>query len=245
MVNTHKKFPTDAKHNAYYEADGSDLRDATSEERQMYRLAAPHKRKKPEAESSCGKSWTAAALENKSRVKETRNSDSRRRDVETPHDRYEQETHRRRPEDKSGRTSSRDSAKGHGTTHQDRCGTGGSRREEDSGHEKRTGQSGNQADADGVDDDERDRLEVAEIVQRMGERKTAKELEVSRLSRKKTKSEDAVVDVSHGKNERVVSDVAKTTNKIVADSQKATKKASAARTTTTGAHTTQREAARI
>jgi len=40
MVNTHKKFPTDAKHNTYYEADGSDFRDATPEEKEKYRLAA-------------------------------------------------------------------------------------------------------------------------------------------------------------------------------------------------------------
>jgi len=32
MVNTHGKFPGDAKHNAYYAADGSDVRDATKEE---------------------------------------------------------------------------------------------------------------------------------------------------------------------------------------------------------------------
>jgi len=56
---------------------------------------------------------------------------------------------------------------------------------------------------------------------------------------------DTVVDVFHGKDKRVVSDVAEPTDKSVADSQKATKKASAARTTTTVSHTTQREAARF
>jgi len=188
MVNTHKKFPTDAKPNAYYEADSSDPRDATPEEREKYCLGALHKRKKPEAESSCGKSGstTAAAQENRSKVEETRNSDSKRRDVETLRDQDERGAHRRGSEDKSGRTSSRDSAKGRGTTHRDRSRTGGSRRKEKSRHEKKLTQSGNKAknEADGVDHDERDRLEVAEIVRRMEDRKAAKELKVSQLSRK-------------------------------------------------------------
>jgi len=119
MVNTHKKFPTDVKHNAYYEADGSDLRDATPEEREKYRLAALHKRKKPEAESFCGKSesMTVAAPEGQSRVEDARNSDLRRRDVGNSRDRDERGTHRRESRDKSGRTSSRDSVKSRGMTH--------------------------------------------------------------------------------------------------------------------------------
>jgi len=137
MVNTHKKFPTDAKHNVYYEADGSDLRDATPEEKEKYRLAALHKRKKPEAESSGGKSEsTTAAQENKSKVEEKRNSDAKRRDAETLRDRDDRGVHRRGSEDKSGRTSSRDSAKDRRTTHRDRSRTRGSRREEESGQEK-------------------------------------------------------------------------------------------------------------
>jgi len=80
MVNTHKKFPIDAKHNAYYAADGSHLRDATKEEKEKYRLAALHKRKKPEVESSCGKSGstTAVAQESKVNIEEARTRDSRR-----------------------------------------------------------------------------------------------------------------------------------------------------------------------
>jgi len=34
MVNTHKKFPIDAKHNTCYAANESDLRDATEKERE-------------------------------------------------------------------------------------------------------------------------------------------------------------------------------------------------------------------
>jgi len=55
MVNTHKKFPVDAKHNTYYAADGSDIRDATREEIEKYSLAALHKRKKPDLDAG-GKS---------------------------------------------------------------------------------------------------------------------------------------------------------------------------------------------
>jgi len=55
MVNTNRKFPNDVKHNTYYTADGTDLRDATEEEVEKYRLAATHKRRKPESESVGGK----------------------------------------------------------------------------------------------------------------------------------------------------------------------------------------------
>jgi len=154
--------------------------------------------------------------------------------------------HRTVSGDKSGRTSSRDSVKGPGTTHRDRSRTGGSRREEGSRHERRTTQSGNKAkkDAEVVDDDERDRLEVAEIVRRMEDRNAAKELEASRLSRKETRSVENVVNVSRGMDKRVATNVAKSADKIMADSQRATKKVSTTRTATTASHTTQREAAR-
>jgi len=59
-VITHRKFPVDARHNTYYAADGSDLRDATAEEIKKYRLAASHKRRKPE--SSCEKSESATVM---------------------------------------------------------------------------------------------------------------------------------------------------------------------------------------
>jgi len=43
-VNTQLKFPNDVRHNTYYAADGSDLRDATLDEIKKYRLAVAHKR---------------------------------------------------------------------------------------------------------------------------------------------------------------------------------------------------------
>jgi len=59
-VNTHRKFPVDARHNEYYAADGSDLRDATTGEVEKYRLVASHKRRKPE--SACDKSESATLV---------------------------------------------------------------------------------------------------------------------------------------------------------------------------------------
>jgi len=248
MVNTHSKFPSDAKYNTSYEANGSDLRDATPEKREKYRLAALHKRKKPEAKSSCGKSGstTAAAPEGQGRVEDTRNSDSRRRDGGTSHDRDDKETHRRESRDKSGRTSSRDSVKGRGATHRDHSRTGGSRREEKSGYEKRTTPSGKKAkdDSEGFDDDERDRREMAEIVQRIEARKAAKAEEASRLSRKGNKTVESVVNATRGKDKRLSADAVKSADKMVTDSKKTTKKASTARSASTLSYTTQQEAAR-
>jgi len=52
MVNTHEKFPVEVRHNTLYAADGSDLRDATAEEIEKYGLAAAHKKRRPEADST-------------------------------------------------------------------------------------------------------------------------------------------------------------------------------------------------
>jgi len=89
MVNTHRKFPVDAKHNAYYAADGSDLRDATRDEIKKYRLAAAHKRRKPEAESFCEKSESATTTQPGGRVEttRTRRDDDRERSSYTAHTR--------------------------------------------------------------------------------------------------------------------------------------------------------------
>jgi len=69
-VNTHQKFPVDARHNTYYAADGSDLRDATTEEIEKYRLAASHKRRKPE--SSCEKSESTTVATDAQKPETTR-----------------------------------------------------------------------------------------------------------------------------------------------------------------------------
>jgi len=131
-------------------------------------------------------------------------------------------------------------------THRDRSRTDGARRDDESRYEKKTPERGNKLkdEAEVVDDDERDRLKVAEIVRRMEKRKAAKELEISRTSWNETRGADTVADVPHVKKKRVSSDVTKPADKSVADSQRGTKKVNAACTTTTVAHATQREAAR-
>jgi len=98
MVNTHKQ------HNAYYAADGSDLRDATEEERKKYRLAALHKQKKPEAESTCGKSGSATVMthESKRDATGTHQRDSRRREGDLSRDKKSTRLALKRPEIRAG-----------------------------------------------------------------------------------------------------------------------------------------------
>jgi len=111
MVNTHRKFPVDAKHNAYYAADGSDLRDATGEEIEKYRQAAAHKHRKPDAESSCEKSESATMTHPGRKVDTThlRKEEDRGRRGYFPHNRgsgHRPTSHDQ--ESKGGRTLSRD-----------------------------------------------------------------------------------------------------------------------------------------
>jgi len=79
-------------------------------------------------------------------------------------------------------------------THRNRSGTEGGRRDDEGGYEKKTPDRGNKSkvEAEGIDDDKRDRLKVAEIVRRMEERKAAKELKIARTSRKETRGVDTV-----------------------------------------------------
>jgi len=79
MVNTHRKFPTGAKHNAYYAADGTDLRDATREEIEKYRLAAMHKRKKPDADPTWGKGGNSASTTRGSKDRKHQRDDIQRK----------------------------------------------------------------------------------------------------------------------------------------------------------------------
>jgi len=111
MVNTHKKFPTELKNNTYYAADGSDIRDATEEEIVKYRLAASHKRRKPEIGVSSEKSVssTAVAKEVKSKVDITSKRDTTRHREEFPRNRDRQGTSKIEEDGKGIRTASRDS----------------------------------------------------------------------------------------------------------------------------------------
>jgi len=192
-VNTHRKFPVDARHNTYYTADGSDLRDATGEEVENYKLAASHKRRKPE--SSCDKSESATVMTDIKKTETTRaaKSEERKRSGHSSRER-EDENHRKNEkkrtssrgskdertpsrgskdkrtlskEPKSERNASRESQKGRDTGHRG-SGDGASGRSAE-----RNRQTTRVSTAE-MDDDERDRRKLAEIIKRMDERKLTK-----------------------------------------------------------------------
>jgi len=138
MVNTHEKFPVDERHNTFYAADGSDLRDATVEETEKYGLAAAHKRRRPEAEPTTGID-----------TEKPREQSPRRRSKET-------ESRYRGVERKNGRLSSRDSRKGRDKGRKSRSTGGTDRRESDKerdDHDLKRGETGG-GDTGGVDEDE-------------------------------------------------------------------------------------------
>jgi len=165
MVNTHRKYPVDARNNTYYAADGSDLRDATEEEIEKYRLAATHKKRNPE--SSCDKSESATMVTevrkgDKIRVHKT---DEGGRGGHSSHDR-DAERRLRDKESKSDkdRMSSRGSRRGRddGTRDKSRENT-----THKSGIERSIGGHLSERDqkslikSDEIDEDERDRRKVA------------------------------------------------------------------------------------
>jgi len=111
MVNTHRKFPIDAKHNAYYAADGSDLRDATKEEIEKYQLAALHKRRKPDADPAWGKGGSSAstARGDKRARERPHQRDEKQRGSDSSRDRKkDRESHNRKAEVKDKWAFSRD-----------------------------------------------------------------------------------------------------------------------------------------
>jgi len=115
MVNTHRNFPMDGKHNAYYAADGSDVRDATKKEVEKYHLAALHKRKKPDADAAGGSksgSSTSAVRGDKYDTDSPAKRDEKSRGKDLFRDREKDRGSRNREaEVKDGRTSSRDARK--------------------------------------------------------------------------------------------------------------------------------------
>jgi len=159
-VNTHRKFPVDERHNAYYAADGSDLRDATAEEIEKYRLAASHKRRKPE--SSCDKSGEKKKLGHSSRERD--DDDHRKRDKERPVSRESKDGRAASKGSRNERTTSRESQRGRDKGHR---GSGDSASGRSAERDKQT----NRGSTVGMDDDERDRRKLAEIIKRMDERK--------------------------------------------------------------------------
>jgi len=182
MVNTHAKYPNDVKHNAFYPADGTDLRDATSEEVEKYRLAATHKRRRPDVEASRDKTETTACAtrgDKKDVVKTSKRDESKTRNESGRQRDQIPKTRNKSTEGKSGRTNSHEPRKGdEGSRSHSR--NEGVRRESERRHggylsdreEKGAG------DALELDEDERDRREMAEIRRRMDEQKIAKSLGV-------------------------------------------------------------------
>jgi len=122
MVNTHRKFPVDAKHNTYYAADGSDIRDATREEIEKYRLAALHKRKKPDADAGAKSGSSASGVRLSGPESERpRRMDDRSRGRESSRDRERDRGSRNREaERKDSRTSSREAKRDRGTSSTER-----------------------------------------------------------------------------------------------------------------------------
>jgi len=123
MMNTHRKFSIDAKHNAYYAADGSDVRDATREEIEKYHLTALHKPKKLDADAAGGKSGSSTSVVRAG--KEDKDSpqkrDEKTRGRNSSRDRKRDRGSRNREaEMKDNRTSSRDAKKKKDTSNAER-----------------------------------------------------------------------------------------------------------------------------
>jgi len=180
MVTTHKKYPTDVRHNAYYAADGSDLRDATSDEIEKYRLAAAHKRRRPEAKQThdIGESASTTLREDGKEIDRQAQRDVAKHRNNSPRIRSKETGSRSRgTEEKSGRLSSRDSRKGRDNNKSSRNRGEVGRREsvkESGGHHFNRAETGG-GDMGEVDKDERDRREMEEIRPRIEGRKLSKE----------------------------------------------------------------------
>jgi len=132
MVNTHRKFPVDAKHNAYYAADGSDLRDATDKKIIKYQLAAAHKRIKPDADVTADRSGSTTVA-----IPEAKRDDDRLSQRDADRHRKgsprgvvrKRDSRNREAQGKGGRTSSRDSRSDRDVAHQDHSRTDSKRRD--------------------------------------------------------------------------------------------------------------------
>jgi len=182
-VNTHSQYPVDVRHNAYYAADGADLRDATEEEREKYRLTAAHKKRKPEPVGGKSGSVTAAPDARKNDAAPLRRSNegeqqghaTRDRDIEW------------RPRDKSSkdereRTSSRGSKNSRTTHTRDYSRDDATRKVSEGGDRGQSleREKKSRTSNEDIDEDERYRRKMAEIVRRMEERAATKVSDVVR-----------------------------------------------------------------
>jgi len=208
-VNTHRKFPVDARHNTYYAADRSDLRDATAEEVEKYRLAASHKRRKPE--SSCDKSESATVMNDLRKTETIRapKSEEKRKSGHSSREK-EDEDHRKCENKRTASRGSKDERTASRGSKEERTASRGSKDEGETSKESKnerttsrdsqrgrdTGHRGSGDSASGrstkrdkqvirdsttgIDDDEGDRRKLAEIIKRMDERKLIKDFDVRR-----------------------------------------------------------------
>jgi len=247
MVNTHGKFPVDARHNTYYEANGSDLRDATEEEIEKYKLAAAHKRRKPE--SSCDKSESATVVHDARKSEDNRASNTGE-DWQRGHLSRDSDTERRRREKESkrdrDRTSSRGSKRGRDDDTQDRSRETAMRK---SGTERSIGgqsaerDKNGQSNPDDVDEDERDRRKLAEIMPRMEKRKLTRASEVVQGALTEKVKPASRVDTNATKSKCKGGNTVKGDVKETVKTAEISEKTSGIRRDATDANTTQRDAA--
>jgi len=193
MVNTHRKFPVDAKHNAYYAADGSDLRDATDEKIVKYRLAAAHKRKKPNVDLTADRSGSTTEVPHEEKRDDDRPSkrDADRHRSDSPRGVVRnRESRNRGAQGKGGRTSSHDSRSDRDVAHRDHSRTDSKRRDGRRDTENRPSEREEKGKEESgeIDEDERDRRQMAKIQRGMEEWKIAKELERARAIVRESKS---------------------------------------------------------
>jgi len=227
MINTHRKFSVEAKHNTYYAADGSDLRDATDEEIEKYRLAAMHKRRKPESPGEKSESTTRVIDDRNSDMARATKDEEKRRSGYSSHGRDAN----RRAQDKeisakSERPISRDSRRGHDTDdrksnrdHTARRGSGDSVGGRSTERDKKTKSTTGEED-----DEERDRRKLAEIIKRMEDKKATKGSEVTHKVGLSGESPVTATITRDPKEPRAKADIVKASAKRTTESQNASKK---------------------
>jgi len=235
------------RHNTYYRADGSDLRDATEEEIEKYRLAASYKRRKPESEPVRDKAKTtnsATRDEKKESAQPTKCDDDRGREKSIRHRDKDAGSRKKEIGDKGGRAESRDSRKdkGGGKRSHSRSKTdwNESGRRSDIRTAKRDEKGS--GDVGDVDEDERDQPKMEEIRLWMENRKASKVIKIGGTEVKVKSTPVSGAASSSVKEIRTTTDASKLEEKLPG-SRKGAKKTAAPRTVSSEAGISQREEA--
>jgi len=176
MVNVHGKYPEGAVNKTAYSTDGSNVRDATEEEKVRYRDANKHQRKKPvdgkSSSSEPSQSGTALTLLDTAKARPASAREARG----------------------DGDVSSGDRGGANRTEERGRenCSTGGGRgdakkrddRESSRNRSDRRTRTAEKEAASGnkLDEEENNRHEMAEILARLEARKASKDLEIARAT---------------------------------------------------------------